>query len=183
MKCYHNSKQNVTIIQKKDRWKSRKKTSDNCGVFGLLGSRPDYRMAESAVLCAARLVVGSNPTNACGYMICRQVDQLPCWPGQQMSRQRWIWGIHCRQVRKQTSEGSTRLWNPVQTSLEVQNRGFSGPTKKNILKKEDLLTTGRYVYHPLLPLSVNKDDPAVYADFTVLERSPSAMAVHRGMLR
>ena len=35
--------------------------------------------------------------------------RLPCWPlySQQVSHQRWIWGICCVQVRKQASEGST----------------------------------------------------------------------------
>ena len=39
------------------------------------------------------------------------------------------------------------------------------------------------MYHPLLPLSEDKDDPAVYADFTVLERAQSALQVQDGMLR
>ena len=32
---------------------------------------------------------------------------LLCWPpySQQVSHQRWIWGIHCAQVRKQASKG------------------------------------------------------------------------------
>ena len=33
------------------------------------------RMVSSVVLYAAWMVVGSNPTKACGHMICKYVDQ------------------------------------------------------------------------------------------------------------
>ncbi len=39
------------------------------------------------------------------------------------------------------------------------------------------------MYHPLLPLSADKDDPPVYADFSVLERGSAAAQVRQGMLR
>ena len=39
------------------------------------------------------------------------------------------------------------------------------------------------MYHPLLPLSVNKDDPPVYMDFSVLERAPGAARVRDSMVR
>ena len=50
--------------------------------------------------------------------------QLPCWPlfSQQVSHQRWIWGLH----KQESMQG---LWNPGQMSPEVQNRGISDPTK------------------------------------------------------
>ena len=43
--------------------------------------------------------------------------------------------------------------------------------------------TGRFVYHPLLPLSENKDDPPVYADFPMLERALGAKYVRDSMIR
>ena len=39
------------------------------------------------------------------------------------------------------------------------------------------------MYHPLLPVSNDKDDPAVYGDFAMLERSPAAKQVGDSMLR
>ena len=41
----------------------------------------------------------------------------------------------------------------------------------------------RYVYHPLLPLSVDKDDEPVYADFFTLERGESTERVLDGMIK
>ena len=40
---------------------------------------------------------------------------------------------------------------------------------------------GCYVYHPLLPLSTDKNDEPVYADFSVLERSSEAQTVRDSM--
>ena len=39
---------------------------------------------------------------------CRECDQLPCWLPRhwKLSHQRWIWEIHCPQVRKYTSKAS-----------------------------------------------------------------------------
>ena len=53
-------------------------------------------------------ILGSSPTNACTH-VCKYVNQkawLPCWPsrGQEVLYQRWIWGIHCMQAKKHTSE-------------------------------------------------------------------------------
>ena len=39
------------------------------------------------------------------------------------------------------------------------------------------------MYHPLLPVSNDKDDPAVYADLTMLERSQAAKGVRDSMMR
>ena len=63
---------------------------------------------------------------------CRKHNRLPCWPsrGQQVSHQRWIWGIHCMQVTKHARRDPPWLWNPEQMSPEVQKRGISGPTKR-----------------------------------------------------
>ena len=46
-----------------------------------------------------------------------------------------------------------------------------------------LFIVGRFVYHPLLPLSKNKDDPPVYADFSMIERAPGAIHVRDSMVR
>ena len=46
-----------------------------------------------------------------------------------------------------------------------------------------IFQAGRYVYHPLLPLSSDKNDEPVYADFSVLERADSAVSVRDSMLR
>ena len=62
---------------------------------------------------------------------CRECDWLPCWPsrGRQMSQQRWIWGIHCMQVRKQASKGSTLVLKAMADVTESSKQGLSGPTK------------------------------------------------------
>ena len=39
------------------------------------------------------------------------------------------------------------------------------------------------MYHPLLPLPKNKDDPPVYTDVSILERTPGATQVRNSMLR
>ena len=39
------------------------------------------------------------------------------------------------------------------------------------------------MYHPLLPVSNDKDDPAVYGDLAMLERSPDAIPVRDSMMR
>ena len=41
----------------------------------------------------------------------------------------------------------------------------------------------RYVYHPLLPLSVDKDDEPVYAHFFTLERGEATERVLEGMIK
>ena len=62
---------------------------------------------------------------------------LPCWSlySQQVSQQRWIWGIAHRQESVQV-RNPYWLWNSGQTSPEVQNRGISGLTKRTyVLQK------------------------------------------------
>ena len=39
------------------------------------------------------------------------------------------------------------------------------------------------MYYPLLPVSSDKDDPAVYGDFAMLERSSAAKRVRDSMIR
>ena len=52
-----------------------------------------------------------------------------------------------------------------------------------IKKSSNFRVTGRYMYHPLLSVSNNKDDPAVYGDFAMLERSSPAKRVRDSMMR
>ena len=47
--------------------------------------------------------------------------------GWQVSHQRWIWGFHCTQVTKWGDP--PWLWNPGQTSPDVQNRVSVAPQK------------------------------------------------------
>ena len=48
-----------------------------------------------------------------------------------------IWGIHCMQARKHTSEGYTLALKPGQTSPEVQNRGISAhPPPKRLMSSK-----------------------------------------------
>ena len=53
------------------------------------------------------------------------------WPprGQQVSHQRWIWGIYCMHVRKHASKGSTLALKPRADAPEVAKTGNSSPTK------------------------------------------------------
>ena len=47
--------------------------------------------------------------------------------GQQVSHQRWIWGIHCMHAKKKAHKGiHTGFANLGQMSPEVQNRGIRG---------------------------------------------------------
>ena len=60
---------------------------------------------------------------------------LPCWPlySQQVLHQRWIWGSPKWESMQRDPPW---LWNPGQTSPEVQNRGISGPRKRTyVLQK------------------------------------------------
>ena len=87
-------------------------------------------------------VVHRQPITVNDYSL--KATNRTCWPsrGQQVSHQRWIWGIHCVQLIKSTqARDPPWLWNPGQTSPEVQTRVISGPTKricvlqKNFLRK------------------------------------------------
>ena len=72
------------------------------------------------------LLKEKHPTSAT-HVTCRECDQLPCWP--------IFWGIVGRQESVQ-ARNPPWLWNPGQTSPEVQNRSISGPTKRtHVLQK------------------------------------------------
>ena len=84
--------------------------------------------AVPCLLHAARVGTGAN------FHQCLQtrlgLAWLPCWPpySQQVSHQRGIWGSH---KWESTQKGSPWLWNPGQTSPEVQNKG-QWPHKKDL---------------------------------------------------
>ena len=65
-----------------------------------------------------------------------KVAQLPYWPsrGRQVLHQRWIWGIACRQESMQASP--PWLWNPGQTSPEVQTGVSVAPQKGHVSSKK-----------------------------------------------
>ena len=53
-------------------------------------------------------------TNAYRHVCMIEKARLPCRPlcSQHVQHQRWIWGIHCAQATKQSSEGSTLALKP-----------------------------------------------------------------------
>ena len=57
--------------------------------------------------------------------------QLPCWPssGQQVVHQRWIWGIYCMLVMKQTREGSLLALKPRADVTIIPKLGKVAPQK------------------------------------------------------
>ena len=82
---------------------------------------------------------------------------LPCWPsrGQQVSHQKWIWGIHCAQMTSTQVRDPPWLWNPEQTSSEVQNRIISYPTKRTGGLQKITWSTGTSSSHLQLRYSDN----------------------------
>ena len=93
------------------------------------------RVVYSAVL-AARTVVGSSPepppmlTDTSATWI--KKARLPCWPlySQQVSHQRWISGIHCMQVTKHASEGSTLALKPRADITRSPKQEYQWPHEK-----------------------------------------------------
>ena len=88
-----------------------------------------------------------------GFAWCEGVWKLPleiehpCWPprGQLVWKQRQIWGIH---TGDNAQKEFTLVWNPGQTSPEVQNRGINGPTKKDLCPAKIFLKKKRtHVLH------------------------------------
>ena len=69
---------------------------------------------------------------------CRECDRQPCWlpRGQQVWHQRWISGVHRMQAKRTQVRDPPWLWNPGETSPEVQNRGISGPQKGLLSSKK-----------------------------------------------
>ena len=93
------------------------------------------RVDSTSAYYAGSLLIESRHPTAATYVACRERARLPCWPsrGQQVSHQRWISGIHCAQVRKHASEGSTLSLKPGgDVTTEVQNKGYQWPHKKDL---------------------------------------------------
>ena len=76
---------------------------------------------------------------------CGEGDWLLCWHYTlaKVSHQRWILGniYYVRLCQTRIRQNPLWLWNPEETSPEVQNRGISGPTNghvsnKNLKKKK-----------------------------------------------
>ena len=94
------------------------------------------RMVKRAVLWHGRCFMGLNPQQCLwihdGPSTCIKKVWMPCWlpRRQQVSHQRWIWGIHCLQATSTQARNRAWLWCLGRTSAEVQDMGISGPTKK-----------------------------------------------------
>ena len=60
--------------------------------------------------------------------------QLPCWPlySQQVLHQRWISGIHCMQVTKHASDGSTLALKPRGDVTRSPKQGYQWPHEKDL---------------------------------------------------
>ena len=96
-----------------------------CNLFDMYGKRS----FAAGTRCGAvrRAGLAQMVSTPCCGMLNTGFEPHQCWlpRGQQVSHQRWIWGIHCMQVKD-----PPWLWNPGQTSPEVQNRGINVPTKR-----------------------------------------------------
>ena len=94
------------------------------------------------LLCATQMVMGLSPkpppmlADMFADMWIEKA-QLPCWPlySQQVSHQRWISGIHCRQVTKHTSKGSTLALKPRGDVTRSPKRVSVAPRKGLVSKK------------------------------------------------
>ena len=85
---------------------------------------PDARFRSSATLGCATYVACRERATHC-HTDCQEVSRC-CTRG-------WIWGIRCMRRRGRTqARDPPWLWNPGETSSEVQNRGISAsdPTKR-----------------------------------------------------
>ena len=85
-----------------------------------------YKPSQSGYCAVALFIVGSSPTNACS---CR----LGCHVGHQEACSCHTKGTSEESIARRWQSTQVRdptwLWNPGQTSLKVQNRDISGPTK------------------------------------------------------
>ena len=114
------------------------------------------------LLCVAQTVVGLNPepppmlVDMSASMWIKKT-QLPWWPpySQQVSHQRWIWGIHCAQVRKHARKGSILALKPSADVTRSPKQGYQWPHKKDLclpkIKKKSLvyfysLTTAQFLF-------------------------------------
>ena len=81
-----------------------------------------------------------NSTNACGH-VCKYVDQkgsAAMLTSRQSSGVEPVVNLKITQARKYAKRDPSWLWNPGQTSLEVQTRGISGPTKRTCVLQKTL---------------------------------------------
>ena len=64
-----------------------------------------------------------------------EMDQPPCWlpRGQQVSHQRWIWGIYCTQVMKHASE---RIYPGKSRRHQKSKQGYQWPHKKRLMSSK-----------------------------------------------
>ncbi len=70
-----------------------------------------------------------------------------------------------------------------QSTLNIENPKRVACKCRDLIFKTTIIT-GRYVYHPLMPESDDKDDPPAYLDFSVLERGSTALdSIKKPMLR
>ena len=62
-----------------------------------------------------------------------EMGWLPCWlpRGQQVLHQRWIWGIHCTQAMKHTSERSNMASKPRSDITKSPTRRYQWSHKKD----------------------------------------------------
>ena len=85
---------------------------------------------------AACSILDSSPINAC---VCAstwiKTAQRLCWlsRGQQVLQWRWIWGIHCAEVTKHTSKGSTLALIPNLGTTRIPKQGYQWSYKNNWL--------------------------------------------------
>ena len=81
---------------------------------------------------------------------CRECDQLPCWPsrGPKVLHQRWISRIHCMQVTKHASEGSTVALKPRGDVTRSPKQGYQRFHKKYscLPKKEKPKCWAHYLF-------------------------------------
>ena len=80
-----------------------------CGQYELLGCHivkliliPDYELSLNHIKSLKVLEIRMQVRGS-------KKARVPCWPsiGQQVLHQRWIYGIHCTQMKKHVSKGST----------------------------------------------------------------------------
>ena len=117
-----------------------------CRIF--LNSQINHSKSQAGVaewftapclLCAAWMAMGSSPKpppmladTTAGMWI--KKARLPCWPlySQQVSHQRWISGIHCMQVTKHASKGSTLALKPREDITRSPKQGYQWPHEKDL---------------------------------------------------
>ena len=87
-------------------------------------------------LRGTRHITGSSPTKSSTCASTGiEMDQPPCWlpRGQQVSHQRWIWGIYCTQVMKHASE---RIYPGKSRRHQKSKQGYQWPHKKRLMSSK-----------------------------------------------